>query len=1062
MKNKNQNSSSIQYLTDEVISLLSENNILTEYRDIDLGYKKMLKPYSKGVVDKRIFGSMFSNQCNCGQVRSEGVQCPRCGSTILDDITAFKRYARIESPVYYCSELKYRQLIPWLRKSFNWKFEIASPWMQDYPGRGTKITQEKLELCQFIYIEEDNQILVTDDIDNFFECSFEGLLQVMLKHFPDKVNEFSSYINTSILVAPLIMRPPHYGIKNGERELEMHELSVVYQNIIYAIQNHYNTNFEGIDSEADKSMFRGILRRFISKSMSNISGLLKASKENVARVMQSNRISNSGRCTIVPAPDLKVDEVYIPRHLMYEASREEFIEYLKDYYQCTLEKAEFIYKSESTSKEVQSLFDKYINGDGQNDEGKYVIINRNPSLYKLNMMSCKVKLTNDYAMGIPVLLCAPFGGDFDGDTFSFYAIPKKINNFINNEMSPKNLVYYKKNLNPLFTPNHEIMHGLIIATKTILTDNPLSFDSLEDALEYKKSHREFKYQTVFFLEGKKTTIGRSLLGQYFDTDLNAYLDGLDKHLTASNVIPLYSKLDDFSNRLELIQAIQEFALLVTTISGATAPKLSELYLDIDKTKLNLIKEVEKNNLLSEKEKEVMIRGIYEEFVKEESNKVDQVVRTHIEESSRAKIQQLLSISLPQLNVGPNKKASVSDSTLINGMNSDDYLKHAIENRAIQDIKQSAVPTSGNFTRQMVFAASPYYYSEEIDEKNKGILIKKKDAEGRTNLDGTIVNKSNSEDLIRVRSIVTSSKKDDTVITQDMITDLMKYKQGSHVGIEMITSLTESLTQAGLSLKHGGSLFNLDPLSKIIAPENVTVTLTEDWILLKGKSKSYKFPKPNNFIQNFSDGNKYKKGETVGYSYHIFTPSYKMDCAIRLCEARKVTSKKKFASNDILISECYAYEDGIITYVSNDKTTKVFINDIEYRYNPNALYFLPEGTKVKKYDRICTGILDIREVVNKLNDYEETFYLFRTQFNELLQVTPELVEFLYVLIVRKVDGRIAIKKIINIIHESKSIYTTLAFENAKKSLLKIDSKGLPFIEDTMTRVLLSLLINNKIN
>jgi hypothetical protein len=189
-----------------------------------------------------------------------------------------------------------------------------------------------------------------------------------------------------------------------------------------------------------------------------------------------------------------------------------------------------------------------------------------------------------------------------------------------------------------------------------------------------------------------------------------------------------------------------------------------------------------------------------------------------------------------------------------------------------------------------------------------------------------------------------------------------------------------------------------------------------------------------------------------------------------------------------ISECYAYEDGKISYRSTDEGMKVYINDQEYQYNPKALYFLPEGTVVKKFTRICTGILDIRKVINKVNNnYEDAFYFFRKQFNEILQripnilnkkisetndiiidisdkdkITPELIEFLYILIVKKINGRLVVKNVKESIHEFDSLFTTLSFENARKSFRKITpEEGLPFVSDTLTSIILPLLVNKKL-
>lgn len=1057
----------IQFLTDEIIDTYAGDNVVNTHKDFNLHIKSRLEPYAGGIFDKKYFGSVFSGQCNCGRVKTIGMVCPNCGSRVLDEVSSFSRFGKIELPIYYCNELRYPQLIKFLKTKFNWRFDIETPYFKEKnEGSKSHIKESTLENLQFEYDEENDAILMTDKITDYNKCSFEGLIQVIRSHYPDKLSDFTSYINTSVLVVPVVMRAPQYVMYDGKRKLKIHQVSVIYQNILYAIgPEFYENELANFKSSPEVALFRGIIRRFITTSVATMSRLLKPSKASMARNMQSNRLSNSGRCIIVPSPDLKVDEVYIPRHLMYEACREEFIEYLEIVFETTPEKAEYIYKVEATSAEVQKHFDDYINGDGGADKGKYVVINRNPTLYELNIMVCKVKLTNDYAMGIPLLLCQPFGGDFDGDTFSFYAIPKQSTEFMVDAMSPRNLIYYKKNHKPLFLPTHEMMQGLIFGTRTILNDNLLEFSSLEEAEDFRKHNRNFKYQTVFLLNGNQTTIAREIIGSYFGTNLNDYLNGLERILDAKNIVPLYCKLDQYQDRVERIQGIQEFALKLATISGATAPTLSHLYLGIDHSKLDDIKKIEEDERLSDSEKDVKIRELYSAFVEEESSKFDDSVRTQISDSSRSKISQLLNISLPQLNVGPDKKSSVTVSTLIEGKNPADYEKLAIENRAVQDIKVGAVPLSGNLTRQFVFLASSYSYSPAKDEKNKGIVIRQGDAMGRTRIDGTIVteaeSKSSPNKEIKVRSIVTSSTPTEPIVTSDMISNRIAYKDDSHVGISLISSLTEGLTQSGLSLKHGGALFNLDPLSKIVAPEDCTVSITDSWIILNG-SKEYKFPKPSNFTQNFNPTGVYKKGETVGASYHIFTPSYRLDCLITLCEARGIKSTKSFARNKVLVSDCYAVNSGTIKYQTMGDTLKVTIGGATYSYNKESLYLFPDGAQVNAGDRICTGVVSIRSIVGKTRNYVDTFYFFRKQFDELIEgMNPELIEFLYTLIVRNVSGRISVKKVISAIHEKDSIFTRLAFEDAKKTFKKIGPEGEEFTSDTITMVLMSLLFNNSI-
>lgn len=1056
----------VVYQPDDMILQFTDNNVLTTWKDINLKYSKLgdpngyPEPWAGGVFDKRIFGSLFSGRCNCGRVSTKGLRCSRCDSTPLDDITAFKRFARIELPVYYCNDLRYPNLLTFLVNNFSFKLNIKSNLL----GPNNRLTTTILEICQFDYLSDSDSILVTDNIDNYLKCSFEGLLMIISEHYPNKLNEFLKYINKNLLVSPIVMRAPYYVVINGERKLKLHIVSVIYQNILYAVKGFYDDVVFDLKSQLEVNLLRANLRRFISTSVKDLTKLLNTSKQNIARSIQSNRLSNSGRCVIVPAPNLRVDQVEIPRHLMYEACRVEFIQFIQDKLNVGEIEAEDKYKNESNTSAIQSLFDEYVDGDGKLNKGKYVIINRNPTLYELNMMSCKVILTNEYTMGIPNLLCQPFNGDFDGDQMSFYVIPNEKTDFINEYMSPKNIIYYKKNLKPLFLPTHEMMQGLILGTLVNIPEQIKEFNSLEEIAEHKKLTRFFRYQTLVLLNGNKTTLARELFSAYFGTDLNEYLDGLNSSLNSKNIIPLYVKLSDLNDRVDRIKNIQKLSLLIVTLSGATAPSLSELYVGIDNDILSKIKTVDDDKNLSYKEKDLKIREIYTKYSDKVLDELENTpVKLKLQHSSRGKLSQLLSIVMPELHVGPDKKYTISTTALIQGQNPNDYTNLAIENRATQDIKQASVPLSGSINRQFEYLAESYIYSEGKDTGNQGIEIPMDKAVGRTLLDGRIIKNNNSNKLVKVRSIVTSTKPDEVVITSDMITNSIKYKEGSHIGISMITSFTEGLTQGGLALKHGGNLFDIDPLGYLHAKEPCEVIISDLWIRIKTKSSEKLLPKPDNFILSYPNNNTYKVGDIIGVAYQLNTQSFKLDSVIAFTGAKSYNMGKKYSRNSINISDCYALSSGIIHYeVRGDKISSVKIGRISYEYNPNSLYFYPEGAMVKSRSRFCTGVLNFHNVLIKVQDKLEAFYLFREQFTELLPgIGSEITEFLFTLLVRKKNNKLIMKNVINLIQESDSVYNNLSFGWAKKTLSKIKPEGSNLGTDVNTYVTLSLLFNNLI-
>jgi len=1056
-------SNKVIFLTDELIATYTGDNVLTEYQDIHLNYTTRLVPYANGVYDSKIFGSIFSNRCNCGQVKIPGIKCPRCGSMILDEVQAYRRYARIDLPIYYCNKLKFQNLIKFLRSSFQFKSNFSS---DEFAGEKL-FSQKVFDTLQFNLVDKDKDIIeVTDNITDVTKCSYEGILDIILENYPDKLNRYKSYINSSIIVLPIIMRPPHYSVVD-KTKLENEQLTTIYKNIIYASENYYKVWYGEIKTEPGKAIFNATFRNFINSITRNISDLVKSSKANIARQMQSTRISNSGRCTIVPAPNLNVDEVYIPRHLMYECCKDEFIDYLKDKLGISVTKAELMYNN-ANNDEVQGYFDDYVNGTSSSD-AKYVFILRNPTLHELNIMMCRVKLTNDYCMKIPMAICKAFNADFDGDSMAFFSVPKKLNDDLLHSMSPRNLIYYKKDHNPLFLPTHEIMMGLILATKMKQPDGELqSFESIDEAKKFRKTDRNFKYQTQCLIGGVQTTLAREILSQYFDKDVNAYIESLDwdrsmevPSLNSKNCIPLYTNLADYEDRPERIQKIQEFALMISTISGATAPTISELYKGVDSDILDEIEKVNNDENLDKNQKDLKIRELYADFVNRESIKYKEV-KVALTESSRAKVSQLHNIILNQLNVGPDHVAHVSKTRLIEGMNPTDYSRLAIENRATQDIKVSGVPLGGYQTRQISFLAQGYRYLDQDDPENKGIELSKKDAIGRTTVDGEIVTVNYSGDKVKVRSIVTSSYKD-KVITRDMIPNIFKYTEESSIGISMMTSLTEGLTQSSLALKHGGNLFGLEPNGELHALDDVTVEVTDDFIVARSSSKVYKYFKPDEFVLNYAENNKYNKGELIGIINLMKTPTYLLDCTITLIGGAKVTPKKHFAKNNVLVSDCYSCNEGTIHYVSDVSGKHVFIDDEEYNYNPNALYFLPEGTHVNKYDRICSGIMDINITAKHIDNYIEIFKIFFKQFRELHpSIQAELIEFLYTLITRvNKNNKVYRMSIKQVVKTESSIITSLSFEDSRRKLAEVDYEGKEIKPDTFALILLPAIFNNNL-
>jgi DNA-directed RNA polymerase, beta'' subunit/160 kD subunit len=1034
-------------LTDDLIKVYAGDNIIKEYVDINLKYVNQLKSYDKSVLDADIFGSMFSKQCNCGEVRTVGVRCDSCHSAVLSKEDAYKRFGRIVLPIYYCSTLKFPFFLTYFKSLF------ASVALDFKSLKQKKLERKLFDIYQFNYNKDQDVVVITDEITDHTRCSYEGILKIIQEHKPKKLPQFFELVNKNIIVTPIIMRAPRLRVEGDKRDLKMHRITTVYQNLIYSVEDFYK-KVEKISSDHfELAMIRACLRQFISQSVDELSELLKTSKENQARTMQSTRVHNSGRCTIVPGPDLKIDEVRLPRHLVYEACREEFISYLTEVLEITTSKAILLYKRDPNTAEIKRLFEEFVLGTDVRP-GKWVIINRAPTLHEYNCLACKVRLTDDYTMSLPLTLCKSMGADFDGDTLAWYMIPEEVQEEVSRKMSPRNMVFYKKSLEPLFSPNHEIMNGLTIATKVQYPKVERTYQSFSDALRDEQESILSPWEVVI-IEGGRTTVSRWILGKIFDINLEEFLGGLDNYLDSKGVNKLMKNVGKLGDRVERLFEAQKFSLRTVSKFGSTTPKITEL-VPSETTMVKDYEDVMSDESLSTLEKEIKIRLLYESYLENEQGSIDSELSSRIKESSRAKVSQLISMKSLQLNFTPQGEFSLSKTTLVEGMSPKDYENHAIENRAVQDIKVLSVPISGNLTRHYVYLGCHHKLHKGEDKDNSGILIKEKDALGRTRLDGIIVKESSSDELIKVRSILTSTVGENN-ITLDMISREIEYVEDGNLGISLTSSSNEGVTQSSLSLKHGGNLFNLDPNAALYAPEDCVLTCSKNTLELTTEGSKLILPKSRTFVINRVRDNSYEKGDLIGYSYNPTTPSSNLDGIIRLTKSRAMIQEKRFARNEVISSQCYALSDGIISY--DFSKGEVTIGTHTYELNPNCTYYFPSGTIVKKYDRICSGVADLDFILSNSSTMEEGYYFFRNQFNELISgISHPLIEFIYSLIVKETDRGITLRGVLDSIYDDSSLYMGLSFEAPRKTFKKIlPEKGLVIVNDTFTESQLSLLL-----
>ena len=372
-------SPSLELLTDEAILDFTSDpqgnqRVLTDHRDANLK-NKPFKPWENGPYDVNIFGSPYIDQCLCGKVRQVSEQpCPVCGSKVYPIEEALRRFARIELPFYYLNDSRFELFQDFFNdvfKNTRVSLNFANPDLR-VGGYSNSRSSRRLGIkvfdsCQFNYSKKKGELVVSEFITDESKCSYEGLLKILEKDFPDRVSDFKKIVNKLYLVQPAVIRPFTLTVSGGKRVLGSSRMSIWYSAIIRlccpqdkaANELNYDVVMSKFNTPGERVRYTALLRALLNSGKKEATELLNTSKENLSRILYSVRTENSARCPIVPSTTLKIDEVSVPIHIAYEMCRSGFVKHLMNELNFTEKEALRSTRDEFDNPEIRRLFKEY-------------------------------------------------------------------------------------------------------------------------------------------------------------------------------------------------------------------------------------------------------------------------------------------------------------------------------------------------------------------------------------------------------------------------------------------------------------------------------------------------------------------------------------------------------------------------------------------------------------------------------------------------------------------------------------------------------------------------------
>ncbi len=391
---------------------------------------------------------------------------------------------------------------------------------------------------------------------------------------------------------------------------------------------------EAVDSLIDNSIAKQNNSQAVSQSqkraLKSLSDNLKSKQGLFRQNLLGKRVDYSGRSVIVVGPSLKLNQCGLPKHMALELFRPFIISKVIE--------TELAYNIRGANRlieegipEVWAILEEVI-------KGKYVLLNRAPTLHRLGIQAFNPVLIEGNAIQIHPLVCAGFNADFDGDQMAVY-VP------LSKEAQAESQKYMASNKNllkpqdgsPIIMPKMDIVLGCYWMTKTVENEKGegMIFSSPNHAITAfdlgaitfrakikvisnsdKKRYSQFKGKLF------ETTIGKLFFNSILPNDfpyineeitikrMSSLVDELITHYGIDATPPILDKIKDFGYKYATYSGV------TWGLDNVKVPKEKKGIVAAARKEEEAIRDQFNDGLLSEEERYQKVIEIWEHAKKE--------------------------------------------------------------------------------------------------------------------------------------------------------------------------------------------------------------------------------------------------------------------------------------------------------------------------------------------------------------------------------------------------------------------------------------------------------------
>jgi len=277
---------------------------------------------------------------------------------------------------------------------------------------------------------------------------------------------------------------------------------------------------EAVDALIDNSAARG--GRAVNatggrRRLKSISDMLKGKQGRFRQNLLGKRVDYSGRSVIVVGPKLKISECGLPKQMALELFKPFVISWLlREEHAHNIRSATRLIEAGDTV--VWDALDAVI-------EGKYVLLNRAPSLHRLSIQAFQPKLVDGKAIQLHPLVANGFNADYDGDQMAVHLpLSDEAQREARELMSATNNLLKPADGAPVLNIGQDVVLGnyyLTYEKPSVQTKDVKGYSSVYEAeLAYDNKYLQLQTPIRVFAKGqiRNTTLGRVFFNEILPAD----------------------------------------------------------------------------------------------------------------------------------------------------------------------------------------------------------------------------------------------------------------------------------------------------------------------------------------------------------------------------------------------------------------------------------------------------------------------------------------------------------------------------------------------------------------